>query len=196
VRETIAQGRTAFRARAVLKDGTAVSLRPVASADREELIRFFSSLSPRSVYLRFFRPKQRLTDVELNLFTDPDFENQVGLAVISGGNEGERVIALGHYAMVPDSVPRRAEVHFAVADAFQGRGIGSLLLRHLAAIAGNCGIEIFEAFVLPGNTAMMAVFQHSGFPVAHADEAGILHVTFPLAGASAPAGGAGSRCLP
>jgi len=165
---------------AVLKDGTRISIRPVTALDRDHLACLFQQLSPRSIYFRFFRHKQRLSDAELHLFTELDFEKQAGLAVTIAGQD--RIIAVGRYTVVSDSDPLRAEVNFAVADAWQGRGIGSALLKHLAAVARGYGIESFEAFVLPGNVPMMAVFHHSGFPVSLAAEEGVIHVTFPILG--------------
>jgi len=59
----------------------------------------------------------------------------------------------------------RAEVAFAVADDYQGRGLGTILLGHLAKVAAANGIHVFEAEVLPDNYRMLEVFRESGFPV-------------------------------
>jgi RimJ/RimL family protein N-acetyltransferase len=61
------------------------------------------------------------------------------------------------------SEPQRAEVAFAIVDEHQGRGIGKILLSHLARIARGAGIEEFVAEVLPDNAAMLRVFAVSGF---------------------------------
>jgi RimJ/RimL family protein N-acetyltransferase len=171
-----------YRAEAVLKDGTPVAIRVVTPADRHLLAGLFAQLSPRSIYLRFFRAKRWLTEAELSLFTDMDFERQVGLAVIPALSSVEQIIAVGRYTVFPDSEPRCAEVNFVVADVFQSRGIGTALLKHLATIGRKRGIVVFEAFVLPGNVPMMSVFQNSGFPVSSEVEAGVIHVKFPITG--------------
>jgi RimJ/RimL family protein N-acetyltransferase len=171
-----------YREAAILKDGTRVVIRVVTSSDRLLLAGLFAQLSPRTIYFRFFRAKRWLTEAELSVFTDMDFERQVGLAVTLAGNQPEQIIAVGRYTVLPDSEPTSAEVNFVVADVFQGRGIGTALLRHLAAIARRRGIEAFEAFVLPGNAPMMSVFQQSGFPICSEVEAGVIHVKFPITG--------------
>lgn len=60
--------------------------------------------------------------------------------------------------------PDHAEVAFAVADAYQGRGVGSLLLGMLAESASTRGITSFEASVMTDNATMLEVFRESGFP--------------------------------
>ena len=52
---------------------------------------------------------------------------------------------------------------FVVVDAWQGRGIGSILMRHLIKIAGNSGLKELTAEVLPENAAMLKVFGRFGF---------------------------------
>jgi GNAT superfamily N-acetyltransferase len=59
---------------------------------------------------------------------------------------------------------RSAEVAFVVEEDYQGLGIASLTLRHLAAIAEDKGVVQFHAEVLQENRGMPAVFKRSGFP--------------------------------
>src|SRR5262249_48129037 len=75
----------------------------------------------------------------------------------------------------------RAEVAFAVAEAHQGRGVGTLLLEHLARIARSQGIQTFEAYVLGENNRMIQVFDTSGFVVERSLENGVFHIAFPTA---------------
>jgi ribosomal protein S18 acetylase RimI-like enzyme len=83
----------------------------------------------------------------------------------------------GRYVMLQ---PGRAEAAFTVVDQHQGRGLGTVLLRHLAAIAAGAGIDEFVAEVLPDNTPMLEVFEHSGFPLTSRREPGVVHVTLRL----------------
>src|SRR5690606_40170310 len=69
-----------------------------------------------------------------------------------------------------------AEVAFVVDDAHQGRGLGSILLEHLAAAASECGLRRFVAEVLTENTAMTRVFRDAGYRVSRAFEEGLLHL--------------------
>ena len=66
----------------------------------------------------------------------------------------------GRYIVIE---PQRAEMAFVVVDAWQGRGIGSILLRHLIKIAGDAGLHELIAEVLPENRAMLKVFDKYGF---------------------------------
>ena len=76
--------------------------------------------------------------------------------------------------------PGRAEVAFTVEDAHQGRGIASLLLRHLVTIARAAGLKELFAEVLPGNAPMLKVFERSGLVVSRKREDGAVHVTLQL----------------
>lgn len=73
----------------------------------------------------------------------------------------------------------RAEVAFTIADDFQGRGLGTILLGQLAEVAEANNIQMFEAEVVAANHAMLHVFRESGFPIEVSAIAGQLHVTFP-----------------
>ncbi|WP_089936129.1 bifunctional acetate--CoA ligase family protein/GNAT family N-acetyltransferase [Candidatus Entotheonella palauensis] len=167
---------------ALLRDGGSVHIRAIRPADQFPLLRFFETLSARSVYFRFFQTKTQLTDRELRYFTELDFVRHVGLAATLWEHGEEHIIAVGRYICPSTEAPlKRAEVAFAVADAHQGRGLGTLLLDHLAEIARKHGITEFEADVLGENNRMLQVFAASGFEVKRSVSHGVFHVTFPTA---------------
>src|SRR5262245_61276552 len=148
---------------ALLRDGGSIHIRAIRPDDKQRLLAFFERLSIRSVYFRFFQTKQRLTDEELRYFTELDFTRDVALvATLLEGQEGD-LIGVGRYFRIhADGQPTtHAEVAFTVADAYQGRGMGTLLLEHLAAIARRQGINTFEAYVLGENNRMLEVFEAS-----------------------------------
>ena len=68
---------------------------------------------------------------------------------------------------------------FAIADALQGHGLGTILLAHLAEAAHEAGVGVFFAEVLPQNHRMVEVFRESGFPVETSSEPGSIHVELP-----------------
>ena len=72
-----------------------------------------------------------------------------------------------------------AEVAFAIADAYQGRGLATALLAHLAAAAGANGVATLTAVVLPENHRMIEVFRESGFPVEVSAGFDLIDVSFP-----------------
>ena len=175
--ETLGRARAGAPARSldvILKDGTTLRLRPPLASDIAELVRFFERLSEQSLYLRFHgfpTVGPRLADP----FVDPDWESTGALV---GEIEGE-IVALASYSRLRD--PTSAEVAFTVAEAYQGRGIGTRMLEQLAAIAAANGVARFIAEVLPANRAMLSVFEHVGFEVLRETAGGETEVTFPIA---------------
>jgi acetyl coenzyme A synthetase (ADP forming)-like protein len=170
----------AYLAEAILRDGRSIYIRALQSDDRQGLLDLFNQLSPRSVYFRFFRFKQWLTQAELAQFTDLDFDMEVALIAAVREGDGERILGVGRYSMLPESDgARQAEVALAVADAFQGKGAGTLLLEHLAVIARRNGITEFRADVLEENARMIEVFTSIGFQVERCRDSGVIHFSFP-----------------
>ncbi|NLF04239.1 MAG: GNAT family N-acetyltransferase [Actinomycetales bacterium] len=167
-----------WEADVVLRDGVPAHLRPIAPSDADALQAFHVGQSERSVYLRFFAPMERLSPADLERFTHVDHRDRVALVVVAPG-EGtvERIIAVGRFDRVGTS---SAEVAFTVADAHQRRGLGSILLEHLAAAGRELGIAEFTAEVLPQNGAMLAVFREAGFEVRQAYDDGLVAVRIDL----------------
>ena len=162
----------------ILRDGTTLRLRAPVRADGERLLAFVDRLSPESRYLRFhgFVP---VDPGLLDPFVDPDWIESGALVGTVGHDDDEDIVALGTWSRLRD--PKRAEAAFTVADAHQGRGIGTRLLEQLAALAAAGGIESFVAEVLPSNTAMLDVFERAGFEVSRTLAGGEVEVTFPIA---------------
>jgi len=180
-RSTIAAELCRFQEERILRDGGSIRLRAIRPDDKQRLVDHFASLGTRSVYFRFFGAKKRLTDEELRRFTELDFVERVGFVATLGAGGDETIIGVGRYTLMPrrQGQPRCAEVAFAVSDAHQGRGIGTILLEELAGAARRSGIAEFEADVLGENNRMLEVFAESGFVVKRSIEAGVVHVTFP-----------------
>jgi acetyl coenzyme A synthetase (ADP forming)-like protein len=145
-------------AEVVLRDGTTVHVRPVRPEDRDAMRTFLGALSGESISFRFFGAAN--LDWAAKWSTDVDYVDRFGL-VAETGNPRE-VLAHGAYVRIN---PERAEVAFLVADAWQGQGISTILLAHLAEMAERQGITTFVAEVLPHNHRMIDVFRESGFPV-------------------------------
>ena len=142
----------------VLRDGSTVRVRPVRATDEGEIRAFLERVSPESIAFRFFGIPN------LNWVTswalDVDYADRFALVAESGTPRS----IVAHAAYVRESEDR-AEVAFLVADAWQGRGISTILLAHLAGLAEQHGISTFTAQVLPANHRMIEVFRESGFPV-------------------------------
>jgi acetyl coenzyme A synthetase (ADP forming)-like protein len=160
---------------AVLADGGAVHIRPIRADDTPAYRAFFAKLSPDTVYLRFFSPKRLLSDDEVEHFTHVDYHDRMAFVA----ELRDEIIAVGRYDRL--STSHDAEVAFVVADAHQGRGIGSLLLEYLAVYARDLGITRFEADTLAENNRMLGVFEHAGYRREfERKDAGIVRLAFDI----------------
>jgi acetyl coenzyme A synthetase (ADP forming)-like protein len=158
----------------VLRDGSTVRLRPLRTGDEPALRELHDRLSRESLYFRFFSTPAS-SRVELSRLLHADFENEFVLVAESGA----RLNGVASYGRSPQA-PDRAEVAFTIADALQGRGIGTRMLEALADIARDHEIRTFDAFVLQDNDQMTRVFLDSGFEVERRLEDGIYHVVLSL----------------
>ncbi|WP_020577602.1 bifunctional GNAT family N-acetyltransferase/acetate--CoA ligase family protein [Actinopolymorpha alba] len=156
-----------WEADVVLRDGGTAVLRPIRPDDAERLVAFYSRVSDESKYYRFFAPYPRLSEQDVRRFTQVDHRDRVAFIL----TVGDEMIAVGRYDRTG---PREAEAAFLVQDADQGRGVGSVLLEHLAQAARENGIEKFRAEVLPDNLRMAGVFKEAGYQVAGVVEDGVL----------------------
>jgi acetyl coenzyme A synthetase (ADP forming)-like protein len=162
----------------ILRDGATLRLRPPRADDEAALLEFFAALSERSLYLRFHGfPTLGPRLVEQLLA--PDWTERGALLGTAAEAGRERVVAVGSYVRLRD--PLIAEAAFAVADAYQRRGIGTRLVEQLAHKAGQQGIERFLAEVLSENRDMLGVFEGLGFELSRELEAGEIEVQFPIA---------------
>ena len=168
-----------YCADAILRDGQSIHIRAIRKDDRERLLDHFERLTERSAYYRFFRSRTRLTDEELERFTDLDFVSDVALAAVLREEDREHIIGVVRFSVLPDvpGLPRRAEIAMAVTDEYQGRGVGTLLMEHVTPIAHAAGIVEFEADILGENNRILQLLAAGGFRVERSTERGVLHVS-------------------
>ncbi|WP_127783344.1 bifunctional GNAT family N-acetyltransferase/acetate--CoA ligase family protein [Rhodococcus sp. X156] len=160
---------------ALASDGGTVHLRPMTPDLADDLVRFHSQLSERTRYLRYFGPYPTMSARDLARFSTVDHHDRVAFVVLLGGE----IIAVGRYERLTNvGDGHSAEVAFVVADAHQGRGLGSVLLEHLAAAAAECGIRTFVAEVLSENRSMLGVFKQAGYQIKRSFDGGVLHLEF------------------
>jgi acetate---CoA ligase (ADP-forming) len=146
--------------RIFLRDGRVAELRLAEPGERDrELIRaLFGHASADSLYLRFFHMVREFRNQFLDEMIGDGGENAASLLCIAG----DKALAVGNYARVNG---KTAEVAFLVDDEIQGKGLGSLLLAHLAHLAWVNGFERIEAEVLRENYQMLQVFSASGYEI-------------------------------
>src|SRR5262245_22218961 len=158
----------------VLGDGTTALIRPIRPDDADALAAFHVKQSAESRYLRFFSPKPELTQPELERFTNVDFIDRAAFVVEERGE----FVAWASYERWNNRDD--AEVAFMVDDRHHGKGIATLLLEQLAAVARSNGIERFTAQTLGDNRGMLAVFAKAGWPVHRKFDSGVVDVDFSL----------------
>ncbi|HZP46097.1 MAG TPA: GNAT family N-acetyltransferase [Candidatus Binataceae bacterium] len=167
-------------------DGRRLHIRALRPDDRDRLRNHFMALSDQAKIFRFHGVKRSLSDAELDRLTRLDFVRHVALVATFDEALDAPLIGVGRYIVTPAHADR-AEVAFAVLDAFQGHGIGSRLLHHLALIAAAHGIREFQAEVLDANRAMLEVFADSGLPVIErSSRFGVTHAVFSIAQRTPP----------
>jgi acetyl coenzyme A synthetase (ADP forming)-like protein len=159
----------------VLRDGSTVHVRPARLADGPEVERLLKGLSDRSRWLRFFSGFPNLAKA-VQWATEVDYKRRYGLVAISGADG--RVVGHAGFERQPDHSDR-AEVAMEIADAMQGKGLGTILLGQLAEAANQLGIQVLDAEVLAENHQMVRVFRDCGFPVKTHVLPGYLLIEFP-----------------
>jgi len=153
-----------------LRDGERLRARPIRPADKDALAAFFERLSPQSRHRRFLGPKPSLTSRDLAFLTEVDGRTHVALVALDrdGG-----IVGVGRYAGWRDR-PDRAEIAFAVADDWHGRGLGSALGERLVEHARGNGVATLTGSTLaengPARTLLRRLgFRHLGYDGAVAD---------------------------
>ena len=170
----MAAGVDAWSSDVVLGDGETVHIRPIEPSDAPALAAFHDAQPADNTYRRYFSPKPHLSDRDLQHFTDVDMVDRVGLVV------EDRSALVGWASYERWKGRDDADAAFQVDDAHQGRGIATLLLEHLAAIARVNGITRFTAEVLADNRPMLAVFAKAGWPIERRFESGVVDLDWPL----------------
>ncbi|MEU4597256.1 GNAT family N-acetyltransferase [Nocardia sp. NPDC023988] len=157
-------------------DGGVVRIRPIVPADADALADFHARLSDRTRYLRYFGPYPRISPKDMYRTTHVDYHDRVGLVAVLG----TAIIAVARYELLDRPGPRAAEVAFVVADEHQGRGLGSILLEHLAGAAAENEVETFTAEVLAENEAMITVFRDAGYQLQRSRDGSEVHLEFAI----------------
>jgi RimJ/RimL family protein N-acetyltransferase len=152
--------------RFTLADGGTVVVRDLHADDREGFIEAVGAMSDRSRYQRFATPKPKLSDGEVDFLTHIDGVRHVALVALDGDDldEGAGVARYVRFA------PGRAEVAIGLVDAWQRRGVGSILLERLIARARAAGdLHTLEAMTLADNRGAQKLLRSCGFTLDHHD---------------------------
>jgi GNAT superfamily N-acetyltransferase len=168
-----------YLASETLRNGLEIRIRALRPDDGERIVEAFSKLDPETVYTRFFSNKKEVSEADLRVIRELDFETRVVLVATLTENGREIIIASSSYSMYED---KTAEIAFIVEEDYHGLGIGRRLLGHLGKIARARGITTFTAEVLYQNLAMLKVFTASGWPMKRTTEDGAVLISLALNG--------------
>jgi GNAT superfamily N-acetyltransferase len=136
-----------------LADATRLRLRPLVPEDKAALQAGLDRMSPESRYNRFFTAMARLSPTQLAYFTEIDYVDHFAWGAFALDDPDSPGVGVGRYVR-SSTDPTVADFALAVADDYQGRGVGRLLVRALVVVARENGIERFVAYVLATNSAM------------------------------------------
>lgn len=160
-----------------MRDGRTFKIRAVRRDDEADIMAAVARTSPQSLYRRFFGPKRHFTEQEIEYFMTVDFVKHVCL--ITTVEEAGRPAIVGGVRYIVHA-PGKAEVSFAVIDEYQAKGIGGVLMQHIAEIARKGGVRELTADVMPDNAPMLRVFQGSGLPIEIVRDPDGVHVVLKL----------------
>ena len=164
---------SATHGRVLLRDGSSASVRVAESTDANALAEFYRNLSSESRRRRFFSESKPGMDI-LDSLCDATRPHQQMTLLVSRFSEGrDRIIATGSYIAHNQDT---AEFAVAVDDAFQGKGLGGLILERLSVLAIRHGFVHFLAITNPNNQAMLEVFRTSGFALKERFKDGVVEI--------------------
>jgi len=166
-----------YAADGLLRDGRRVNIRMLHTRDKDDMLAAIGRTSSNSLQRRFFVSKRTFSDREVDFFMKIDFTNHVALVALIEEDGREVIIGGGRYVV---ATPGTAEIAFVVIDDYQGQGVATLLMHHLAILARKAGLEELVAEVLPENTAMRRVFAKFGFRVRRGTDPQVVHLALSL----------------
>jgi acetyltransferase len=140
-----------------------LQLRPLRHDDLERERAFIEGLSAQTLYLRLQYAANHASDRDLHRLLDLDYHDRLAIAAIDPAPDGDRIVGVSRYARV--DATRRAECAIVVADAWQGRGLGSELMRALADAAFARDIDCLEGTTLAENGRIAEWARRCGFAV-------------------------------
>ena len=151
-----------------LADGARVRCRPIRPDDAAIEQAFVRELSSESRHFRFMADIRELSPEMLARFTRIDYPRDLALIVTLDEHGVEREIAVARYIAL--EAPGLCEFGLAVADGWQGRGVGYRLMQTLLRFAREAGFTRMDGYVLAANHKMLELMQALGFAIGRSDE--------------------------
>jgi acetyltransferase len=164
-----------------MKDGSAVTVRPIRPEDEPAMVKFHETLSERSVYLRYFHLmnlEQRTQHERLTRICFIDYDREMALVAERRNPETGESEILGVGRMTKVHGTREGEVAVLVSDRWQGRGLGKELLARLLIVAAEEKLEKLTADILPDNRDVMRICEKLGFSLQHSLDDQVVRAEF------------------
>ena len=139
-----------------------IRVRPIEPGDAAAIRTFYAALSDDSRQRRFLSAGTAVDAADATFFCGPDHSHREGFIAVTETVEGEAIV--GHLCLEP-AAPHAAEIAVAVADAFQGRGIGRRLAGEAVRWARRHGVDRFEATCAVDNAGILRLFRGLGRPL-------------------------------
>ena len=152
------------------KGGIEVFVRPIRPEDAPLLLDLFRSMSDQSVRFRFLGPIKSLSPEMLYQLTQIDYDRDIALVALGKSEAADKMLGCCHILKHPRA--RWAEFAAMVGDAWQGRGVGAILLEHGLAVARDRGIESVRGIVSAQNRNMLALADRFDMTRARVPESG------------------------
>lgn len=160
------------------KAGLKILIRPIRDEDAPLLSVLFQSLSPRSIYFRFFMPLKTASEEMLARFTHIDHDRHVVLVATQSSTEAERI--LGVFRLMRNADGNEGELAIVVGDPWQGKGVGARLFEHGLSVAKERGIESLFGTVLAENITVLSLTRRLGFTIKWDSDASAYHIRLDL----------------
>ena len=161
---------------ATLEDGVKIFFRPIKPTDEAMMQELFYSLSEDSIYYRFFHRTQVMPHTKVQRFTTIDYQKDMAIVGLVEEDGREKIIAVGRYSLEPEST--MAEAALLVQDDWQGKGIGTWLLKYLIQVAKSRKVAGFKAQVMADNKVPLHMAHKTGYTVETTLEDGVFTVSF------------------
>jgi acetyltransferase len=163
-----------------LDDGTEILVRPVRPDDESLIVELHEAHSDHTIRMRFFGMVRRLTREQLVRLCHLDYERDMALAALHQGTDGRpHMIGVSRYHLSPET--GEAEFAVVVTDAWQGKGVGSYLMRRLADVALARGVTRLVGDVLRENANMLQLMRGLGYAIHSTNDAGVVAAVRELA---------------